>query len=298
VAATPNPSYLTGTLAGRRVHRIGYGVMQLEIGKTNPEIRNHAPALLRRAVELGINHFDTAEFYGDGTLNRVIGETLHPDRDQLVIVTKIGAEHHPEKRIVASQRPEQLRRQVEANLKSLRLEQVPVVNLRRADAAPGTVATGDQVVDLDDQLAELIGLRAQGKIGAIGLSNVSLEQLEQALPADIACVQNMYNLLERDGEPLLELCLANGVAWVPYFPLGSAFPGWPKVVDQPEVISIAQRIDAAPAQVALAWLLAHAPNILLIPGTTDPAHLAENVAIEDLRLDEQTVAELERVTEG
>jgi pyridoxine 4-dehydrogenase len=298
VAVTPNTNHSAGTLAGHRVHRIGYGVMQLEIGKTNPEIRDDAPALLRRAVELGINHFDTAEFYGDGTLNRVIGETLHPHRDQLVIVTKIGAEHHPAQRIVASQRPEQLRAQVEANLTSLRLERVPVVNLRRADAAPGIIATGDQIVDLDDQLAELVELRTEGKIGAIGLSNVSREQLEQALPAGVACVQNMYNLLERDGEPLLELCLANDIAWVPYFPLGSAFPGRQKVTDRSEVISIARRLDATPAQVALAWLLAHAPNILLIPGTTDPAHLAENVAIEDLRLDGQTLAELDGLAEG
>jgi pyridoxine 4-dehydrogenase len=194
---------------------------------------------------------------------------------------------------VTAQRPEQLRAQVEANLTSLGLQQIPVVNLRRADTAPGIIATGDQSVDLDAQLAALSDLRAEGKIGAIGLSNVSLSQLQQALPAGIDCVQNMYNVLERADEPILQLCLSNDIAWVPFFPLGSGFPGQPKVADQPDVIVIARRLDVTPAQVALAWLLAHAPNILLIPGTANMLHLAENVAIESIRLDEEAMSTLE-----
>ena len=142
-----------------------------------------------------------------------------------------------------------------------------MVNLRRLDLGPGLTAEGDQIVDLDDQLAEMIALRDEGKIGAIGISNVPLEILERALPAGIVCVQNAYSLLNRAQEDLLDLCVAEDIAWVPYFPLGSSFPGFPKVADDPAVRSIAAALGATPSQVGLAWLLAHSPNTLLIAGT-------------------------------
>lgn len=165
-----------------------------------------------------------------------------------------------------------------------------VVYLRRLDEPPGIVATGDQLVPLQDQLAELDSLRQAGKLGAIGLSNVSLEQLDAALPAGIACVQNRYSAVDRDGDELLGRCLAHEIAWVPFFPLGSAFPGARRVVDLPAVAAIAERLGVSPAQVGLAWLLHRAPNVLLIPGTADREHLEANLASGAIALTPEDVA--------
>src|ERR1700722_19736601 len=214
-------------LAGRPVARVGYGAMQLaERPGRAPLPAGEAIALLRAAVELGINHVDTAQFYGAGLANDLIRRALAPYAGDIVLVSKVGADHvdapFP---LRPAQRPHELRASVEDNLASLGVDQLAVVNLRRLDIQPGLLATGDQVVDLDDQLAELVALREEGKIGAIGLSNVRLDQLRQALPVGIACVQNAYSLVERSGEPMLDLCAAEGIAWVPFFPLGSAFPG-------------------------------------------------------------------------
>jgi hypothetical protein len=166
------------------------------------------------------------------------------------------------------------------------VERIDVVNLR----LPGDGATG---VDLDSQLAEMSALRAEGKIGGIGISSVSVGQLRHALPAGIACVQNAYNLLDRADEPLLDLCSENDIAWVPYFPLGSAFAGAAKVTEHPAVLAAAAAQGATPAQVCLAWLLGHDPHILLIPGTSSLKHLTENVATADVRLDADTTAQLD-----
>jgi len=155
------------------------------------------------------------------------------------------------------------------------------------------VAQGDQRVDLDSQLVAPASLRDEGKIGSIGLSNVSLAQLAKATPLGIACVQNSYSLIERSSEPLLAFCRQHDIAWVPFFPLGSAFPGRPKVADQPAVVTAAARLNATPSQIGLAWLLAHDAHILLIPGTTTVAHLEENVAASGVQLDPQTIAELD-----
>ncbi|MEZ0366567.1 aldo/keto reductase [Mycobacterium sp. pUA109] len=295
--------FRTGQLAGRTVARIGYGAMQLE--HTD---RASALAVLRRAIELGINHIDTAEFYGDGVVNELIRAALHPYPEQLVLVSKVGAVHDGRTGLMLAQRPEQLRAQVEANLRRLNIDRLPVVNLRRADAGPGLVATEEQRVDLAAQLAELVALRDEGKIAAIGLSHVSLDQLNQALPAGIVCVQNYYNVLQRSDEPLLQVCREHELAWVPFFPLGSAFVGTGavpdrqaaeafasirKVTDHPAVIAAAAARHATPAQVGLAWLLAHDPRVLLIPGTANAAHLAENVAAAELRLDADTLAALD-----
>jgi aryl-alcohol dehydrogenase-like predicted oxidoreductase len=158
---------------------------------------------------------------------------------------------------------------------------------------------GDQIVDLDDQLAELIALRDEGKIGGIGVSSVPLEVLRRALPAGIACVQNAYSLLDRSQEEMLDVCKAEGrkgIAWVPYFPLGSAFPGFPKAADNAVAVHIAGELGVTPAQVGLAWLLAHAPNTLLIPGTRSIAHLEENIGAGNVTLSAEAIARLDAVT--
>jgi aryl-alcohol dehydrogenase-like predicted oxidoreductase len=252
--------------------------------------------VLRSAVEQGVNHIDTAQFYAAGACNELIRDALRPYPEDLVLATKVGAAHKAEHQhgngLVPAQRPEQLRASVEANLASLGVDHLPVVNLRRLDAAPGLIAEGDQRVDLDAQLAELMALRDAGKIGAIGLSNVSPEQLVQALPAGIACVQNAYSILDRSSEPLLGMCREHGLPWVPFFPLGSAFPGRPKVTEHPAVVAAAASLGVTPAQVGLAWLLAHYPRALLIPGTASPAHLNENIAAGTVRLAPETIAAL------
>ncbi|AHH16986.1 aldo/keto reductase family protein [Nocardia nova SH22a] len=274
-----------GVLAGRPVGRVGYGAMQLESG-------GDGVALLRRARELGVDHIDTAGFYGGGAVNALIREALHPYAEDLLLVDKVGA-IHADGGLVAAQQPAQLRASVEADLRALGAERIDVVNLRRVDAPPGIVATGDQVVDLDDQLAELIALREEGKIGAIGLSAVTADQLVHAAPAGIACVQNLYNLLDRGEEPLLAECASRGIAFVPFFPLGSGFPGQPKVGEHPAVRELAARLEVTPSQIGLAWLLAHDPHILLIPGTRRVEHLEQNVAAGDIRLDARALAALD-----
>lgn len=291
----------TGTLAGRRVARIGFGAMQLP-GKGEggvhvwgpPRDRDAALAVLRRAVELGVNHIDTAHFYGPAVANELIHDALHPYPEDLVLVSKVGAERDDHGGWRAAQRPEQLRAGVEANLRTLAVERMDVVNLRlmSKDGAVREVPA-DQRVDLDSQLAEMVALRDEGKIGAIGLSAVSIGQLRQGLPAGIACVQNAYSVLDRSDEALLELCREHGLAWVPYFPLGSAFVGSARVTEHPAVVAAAATLGATPAQVGLAWLLAHDAHVLLIPGTSSVVHLAENMATANVHLDPETMQVLD-----
>ncbi len=172
---------------------------------------------------------------------------------------------------------------------------MPVVNLRRMDLGPGVRAEGDQVVDLDDQLAEMIALRDEGKVGAIGISSVPLDVLRRALPAGIACVQNAYSLLDRSQEEMVDFCADEGIAWVPYFPLGSAFPGFPKVADDAVVAEIAAELGVTGSQVGLAWLLARSTNTLLIPGTRSIAHLEENLGAGGVTLSSDAIARLDAV---
>jgi pyridoxine 4-dehydrogenase len=278
----------TARLAGRAVARIGFGAMQLEGRNAD---RDTALAVLRQAVGAGVNHIDTAQFYGD--CNALIRAALAPYPDDLMLVSKVGAVRDGGGGLVPAQRPHELRAQVEANLAALGVERLGVVNLRRADAAPGIVAEGDQLVDIDDQLAELAALRDAGKIGGVGLSSVSAEQLDRAAPVGIVCVQNLYSVIDRTAEPVLERCREHGVAWVPFFPLGSAFANRARVTDNPAVTAIAAELGATPAQVGLAWLLAHYDGTLLIPGTSDPAHLAENIAAGSVRLPPAAVAALD-----
>ncbi|TDW94307.1 aryl-alcohol dehydrogenase-like predicted oxidoreductase [Kribbella pratensis] len=281
----------TVKLGQYEIARIGYGAMQLEHVDTAA-----AGALLRRVVELGVNHLDTASFYGHTTVNEHIRAALHPYPDDLVIVSKVGARRvDAPVPLVLAQRPEQLREQVHLDLTSLGLEQVPVVNLRRADQGPGLIAEGDQVVPLDDQLAELIALRNEGLIGAIGLSNISTEQLEQALPAGIVCVQNAYSVLDRSSEPQLQLCAADGIAWIPYFPLGSAFDQIPSPTEHPAVQEVAAHLGATPAAVCLAWILAHNDHTALIPGTRSIPHLEANLQAASIHLDPDALATLDAI---
>ncbi|MCP9953558.1 aldo/keto reductase [Actinomadura madurae] len=270
-----------GSLNGRPVARIGYGAMQLEYGDDRS-----AFAVLRRAVELGVNHIDTAEFYAAGFVNMRIRAALHPYPEGLVLVSKIGAtsDVNGEWGLRPAQRPAEMRAEVETNLRTLGLERLDVVNFYPMGRNPDI--PDEQRVDFDDQLAELVDLRDAGLIGGFGLSHVDAGQLRHAMPADVACVQNSYSLVDRSSEPVLGVCREFDIAWVPYFPLGSGVPDLPKVVDLPAVREVASLLGVSAAQVGLAWLLATGPHALLIPGTRSIEHLEENIAAGDVVLDE------------
>jgi len=283
----------TALLGRHVVGRLGYGAMGLERLANDPQA---AISVVRRAIERGVNHIDTAQFYGNGFVNDILRRSIGAD-DDVLIVSKVGATPDPgaPRPLRTAQRPAELRAEVEANLSTLGLDMIPVVNLRRMDVGPGVAATGEQVVDLDDQLEMMIKLRDEGKIGAIGLSSVNADILRRALPVGIVCVQNAYNALSRECESILELCQREEIAWVPFFPLGSGFSGFDRVTDDPTVRSIAERLGVSTSQVALAWLLGHSPNTLLIPGTADPDHLDDNVAAGELVLDADAVAAIDRI---
>ncbi|MFJ3382354.1 aldo/keto reductase [Curtobacterium sp. NPDC090217] len=282
----------TGSLGGRTVTRIGYGAMALERFEDD---RAAGVALLHRAAELGVDHVDTADFYGNSVANDVIRRAFG-DSDAITVVSKVGAVRvDAPVPLALAQRPAELRAQVEVNLRTLGRERIDVVNLRRADTGPGLRAEGEQLVDLDDQLAEMVAMRDEGLIGGIGLSAVTTDVVRRAVPAGIVCVQNAYSLVAREFEDLLELCVAEDIAWVPFFPLGGAFPGLPKVGEEPAVVRVAAEVGATPAQVGLAWLLGHASNVLLIPGTSSVQHLEENLAVGGVVLDAGQTAALDAV---
>jgi len=285
----------TVPLAGRDVARVGYGAMQLTHG--GHVAPADAEAVLRLAAASGVNHVDTAWFYGAGACNALIRAALAPYPESLVVATKLGADNNADGGLVAAQRPDELRRQVEANLDSLGVERLDLAYLRRLDFAPGIIAEGEQKVDLDDQLAELTALREAGKIGSIALSNVDAAQLRQSLPAGIEAVQNAYNLLDRATEPVLEACREHDVAWIPYIPLGSSFPGYRTVTEDSTVMALARELGVTAAQVGLAWLLAHYERTLLIPGTANPDHLAENLAAADVELGPDALARLDALAD-
>ncbi len=291
---TPAAPGGTAALGDRLVARVGYGAMQLDRLRAEPDA---ALALLRHALDRGVNHLDTAEFYGNGFVNDIVRRAVQA-RPDVVVVTKVGADPAPGGPVPVrvAQRPEQLRASVHDNLRSLGAERLDVVNLRRMDVPPGVRAEGDQIVPLDDQLAVLLALVDEGKIGAIGLSGVDLAVLRAAAPAGVVCVQNSYSLVSREFEDLLQFCLAQGIAWVPFAPLGGAYASTPKVGDNAVVRRIAAELGVTPTQVGLAWLLAHAPHTLLVPGTADAAHLDANLAAGDLRLAPELLTELDGVT--
>jgi aryl-alcohol dehydrogenase-like predicted oxidoreductase len=245
-----------------------------------------AIALLRDAVHNGVDHIDTAEYYGPAVVNQLIREALHPYPSELVLVSKVGAARGPKGEIFAHDQPEQLRSGIEDNLKTLGVDMLAAVNLRlvRASAADAL---------FDDQLGAMIAARDDGLIGAVGLSNISLAHLRHALEfVEVACVQNAFHPADRSSGPVLEECTRRGIAFVPFAPLGF---GSPSLLANPTVASVATRLGCTPAQACLAWELASAPNILLIPGTSSQHHLHENLAAARVRLDADALREISNI---
>lgn len=276
----------TFDLGDRTVNRMGYGAMQLAgpgvFGP--PRDRAAALAVLRAAVEAGVNHIDTSDFYGPHVTNQIIREALHPYADDLVIVTKVGAVRGDDASWLPAQSPAQLTQAVHENLRNLGLEQLAVVNLRLM----GDVHAPSEG-PLEEQFSTLARLREQGLVRHLGLSNVTAAQVTAAQKiAPVVCVQNQYNLVHRGDDALVQDLAARGIAYVPFFPLGGFSP-----IQSDALSRIAARLEASPLQVALAWLLARSPNLLLIPGTSSVAHLAENLAAENLRLSRDVRDELD-----
>jgi pyridoxine 4-dehydrogenase len=270
------------------VSRVGFGAMQLPgpgvFGP--PRDRPEALAVLRRAVELGVDHIDTSQFYGPDVANELIREALHPYPGNLALVSLVGARRDESGGWLRYDEPDELRKGIEDNLSSLGTGQLAAVNLRLTDGAEP-----DQ--RFDDQVGAMITARDEGLIGGVGLSNVTHAHLLRALEhTDIACVQNPLNLVDRASMPVLEECSSRGIAFVPFFPLGSGFAKPNPVLDNEQVVSHAQRLGCTPAQLALAWTLGLAPNVLLIPGTSTRAHLEENLAVAGIELDEETQKQL------
>jgi pyridoxine 4-dehydrogenase len=263
------------------VSRIGFGAMQLPgpgvFGP--PRDRGQAIAVLRRAAELGVDHIDTAQYYGPDVANELIRAALYPYPEGLALVSKVGARRDPSGGVLRFDSPAHLTQGIEDNLRSLAVDHLAAVNLRLMDdAGPGQ--------RFDDQLTAMVSARDNGLIGGIGLSNITREHLLHSLAiTDIACVQNPMNLADRRSLPVLEECVARGIAFVPFFPLGAGFARGNPVLRSPQVASIAARLGRTPAQIALAWLLSFRPNILLIPGTSSVRHLEENMAVGDIELD-------------
>jgi pyridoxine 4-dehydrogenase len=286
VTASANEAF---PLAGRNVRRVGFGAMQLPgpgvFGP--PPDRDVALGVLRRAAELGVNHIDTAQYYGPDVANELIHDALHPYPQDLVLVSKVGAARDAQGGWHSASSPAELREGVEDNLRSLEVDRIDVVNLRLINE-PGA---------FDEQLDAMVAMRDEGMIGGVGLSNVSLEQLEHGLArTEIACVQNALNVVDRAALPLLERCRSERIPFVPFFPLGSAFDSRKRVLEHPAVRAAAQRLGALPSQIAIAWLLALAPNTLLIPGTSSPQHLEQNLAAADLELDDEALASLDEAS--
>jgi aryl-alcohol dehydrogenase-like predicted oxidoreductase len=268
------------------VNRVGFGAMQLPgpgvFGP--PRDRDQALAVLTRAVELGINHIDTAQFYGPDVANELIHEALHPYPAGLALVSKVGARRDGEGNWIAAQQPDELRADIEVNLRELGVDQLAAVNLRIHAGDPNVPGEVDREL-FDRQLTAMIAARDEGLIGGIGLSSITVEHLRIALDrTEIVTVQNAYNLVDRSSQPVLDLCTERGISFVPFFPLGSGFSADNPVLGNPAVKHAAAELGRTPAQIALAWTLSVAPNVLLIPGTSSVAHLEENVAVADIEL--------------
>jgi pyridoxine 4-dehydrogenase len=279
----------TGTfvLGDRTVGRLGYGAMQLAgpgvFGP--PKDRSAALAVLREAVAAGVNHIDTSDFYGPHVTNQLIHAALHPYPDDLVIVTKVGARRGADKSWIPALSRQELIDGVHDNLKNLGLDILDVVNLRVGGLAEPSEGS------IEEPLAALVELKGDGFIRHIGLSNVTPTQLRQAQElTEIVCVQNFYNLTHRDDDAFIDDLVAQGIAYVPFFPLGGFNPLQSSVID-----AVAAKLQATPMQVALGWLLHRAPNILLIPGTSSLPHLRENLAAAELNLPNEAINQLNSV---
>ncbi|WP_204800832.1 oxidoreductase [Mycobacterium riyadhense] len=284
-------SFTFGPLGRFSVARIGFGAMQLPgpgvMGP--PRDRDAALAVLRRAVELGVNHIDTAQFYGPDVANQLIREALYPYPENLALVSKVGARRDEAGAWLPLTEPADLRRDLEANLRTLGVDRLAVVNLRLMGGEGP-----DQL--FDDQLSTMIAARDAGLIDGIGLSEITREQLLHALQrTEIACVQNAFNLVHRASTPVLNECTARGIAFVPFFPLGSAFVQSNPVLGNDVIRRAAAQLGRTPAQIALAWTLSVAPNVLLIPGTSSVQHLEENLAVAEIELDDDTREQLNAV---
>ena len=278
-------------LGSRDVQRIGYGAMQLAgpgvFGP--PKDRAAAVAVLRSAVEGGVNHIDTSDFYGPHVTNQIIREALHLYRDDLVIVTKVGAKRRSDASWIPALSPAELTQAVHDNLRHLGLDVLEVVNLRSMLGIHGP-AEGS----LEEPLTALAELQKQGLIHHIGLSNVTARQFEDGRRiCAIACVQNQYNLAHREDDVLVQQLANEGTAYVPFFPLGGFTP-----LQSSALLEVATQVGATPMQVALAWLLQRSPNLLLIPGTSSVEHLRQNLAAAELRLPGDAVARLDTMAAG
>ncbi|ORA34563.1 oxidoreductase [Mycobacterium aquaticum] len=286
----------TFPLGSFAVSRVGFGAMQLPgpgvFGP--PRDREQALSVLRRAVELGVNHIDTAQFYGPAVANELIRAALHPYPSDLALVSKVGARRDEQGQWLPAQDPDELRRGIEENLRTLDTDRLAAVNLRVHDGDGIGVPTAVDHDLFERQLTTMIAARDEGLIDGIGLSNISAEHLRIALGhTEIACVQNAYNLVDRSAAPVLELCVEHGIAFVPFFPLGSAFDPNSPVLGNDTVRQTAADLGHTPAQIVLAWTLSVAPNVLLIPGTSSPAHLEENLAVADISLPDDIKSRLD-----
>ncbi len=281
-------SHRTFPLGDRTVNRIGYGTMQLAGPHVfgPPKDREAAIAVLRTAVENGVNHIDTADFYGPHITNQIVREALHPYASDLTLVTKIGVRRDAQGAWLAAASPEALRQAVHDNLRNLGLEALDVVNFRVM-----IDPMGPKEGSIEEPVAALAALQKEGLVRHIGLSNVTPTQLAQAMRiATVACVQNHYNLVHRADDAMVDLLARSGIPYVPFFPLGGFTP-----VQSTALSEIALRLGATPLQVALAWLLKRSPNILLIPGTSSVAHLRQNLAAAYVQLSDDVVRELDGV---
>jgi aryl-alcohol dehydrogenase-like predicted oxidoreductase len=277
----------TASLGHHTVHRVGFGAMQLPGPHVMGPPRDHdeAIAVVRRARELGVDHIDTASYYGPDVANQLLAEALDPWPGDLRIVSKVGARRDEQGGWNPALSPDDIRGQIADDLRVLGIDRLTAVNLR-------VLEDTDEVFDA--ALDTLIALRDEGTIELIGLSNVDVRHLDRALArTEIGCVQNQYGLLDRGGEDVLRATGEHGIAFVPFFPLGSAFGAAPRPTEDPEVQRIAVELDATPAQVALAWLLHHAGHVLLIPGTSSLAHLEENMGAGDVQLSPEHMATLD-----
>lgn len=272
----------------RTIKRMGYGAMQLAGPGVwgPPEDRDAAIAVLREAVASGVNHIDTSDFYGPHVTNEIIREALAPYPSDLTIVTKLGARRPPDRSWQEASSPDELRAGVHDNLRHLGLDAIDIVNYRVMGSGHGPEETS-----ITEQLTVLADLQREGLIRHIGVSNVTANQVTEARKiAEIVCVQNNYNLAHRDDDALIDDLHRQGIAYVPFFPLGGFSP-----LQSSTLSEVASRLDATPMQVALAWLLHRSPNVLLIPGTSSVAHLRENLAAAELALSPQTLAELDGI---
>jgi pyridoxine 4-dehydrogenase len=285
---------MTTNLGPHTVNRIGFGAMQLAgpgvFGP--PHDPGAARAVLRRAVELGVDHIDTSQFYGPDVVNELIRDALAPYPAGLRIVSKVGGRRDDAGAWLPAQRPEELRAAVEENLATLGVETLAAVNLRLMDGEGG-----DPRVPLAEQLGTMEDLRREGKIEGIGISSADRATVEEALDlVDLVCVQNAFSIVQRDSQDVLDLCAERGIAFVPFFPLGSAFTGGPgAIAADPRVAEAAAKHGVTTSQVALAWLLHRDPQILLIPGTSSVAHLEENMGAAAVSLDDEDLSALEQV---